>query len=220
MKPRLYLDIDGIVYAEYGGEWQVRPYVVTLTGWARHYFDIYWVSDNSNKENVVESIYAHGSVITDYWPRAADERGYQLPVHQDWHRLADHSHKLQAIQVTGGVQQGEWLLIEDTPPSAAQQEILNDYGMLDRYLVVPDTGSDVLLDLRFVLEGWLRDRKLVVPFDWVREYHPERDMCIQARWKGYGKQPRGPNGEIDSNDFHENGPPTNIVSGKPPVVKV
>lgn len=186
MKPRLYLDIDGVIYGNYGGEWQVRPYAVTLTKWAEQYFDIFWLSFNSRRVEVVKTIYCPGTVITEWAPHFLDERGYRYRQHQDWHPLAEESEKLIGINSTGGLG-GEWFLIEDTPPTVAQTKILEDLGILHRWIVVPDTGSDVLLEVKHVLESYANTGKLLVPYEWATRESAERSLCIDAEWKGYGK---------------------------------
>lgn len=188
-KPRLYIDIDGVVYGHYAGQWQIRPYVVTLTDWAAQHFDIYWVSYNSRKHEVVKITYADGQVVENYYPRTKDERGFEYRVPQTWHPKADHAEKLQAIHVTGGLD-GDWFLIEDSVPDMEQREILESFGKMPNWIVVPDTGSDVLLEVKSVLERWLKDRKLIVPYEWATRECAERDLCTTAEWKGYGKSKR------------------------------
>jgi hypothetical protein len=190
MKPRLYLDIDGVIYGHYGGEWQIRPYAATLVKWAEQYFDIYWLSFNSRRVEVVKTIYCPGEVITQwYTPAGRDERGFPTFAPEDWHPLAERAEKLIGINKTGGFN-GEWFLIEDTPPTTDQRKILEDLGCLHRWIVVPDTGSDVLLDVKTVLENYGNTGKLYVPYEWATREPYERDLAIDAEWKGYGKSRR------------------------------
>jgi hypothetical protein len=190
MKPRLYLDIDGVLYANYGGDWQLRPYIKTLVNWAAEHFDILWVSYNSRKEKVVEIAAGVGEVVSDYWPYHLDEKGFRVNDDPTWHPRAGLSGKLQAIHHTGGLDD-PWLLIEDSSPDVDQVAILEEKGMLDRWVVVPDTGADVLLDLKMVLQDWLKDGKLTVPYEWATRQVAERDLWVNAYWKGYGKSGRG-----------------------------
>jgi hypothetical protein len=188
-KPRLFIDIDGVIYANYGGEWQVRPYVVTFTRWAEEFFDIYWLSFNSRREQVVKILYAPGQVITDWHPSTLDDRGYRVPVYQDWHPKANRAEKLVGIYNYGGLE-GDWLLIEDTPPHADQIEVLDHFNAMNKWIVVPDTGADVLLELKFVLERWLKDRKIIVPYEWATRVSVDRDLCVTAEWNGYQRSGR------------------------------
>jgi hypothetical protein len=189
MKGRLYLDIDGVLYAHYGGEWQLRPYIKTLVNWAKKHFDIYWVSYNSRKDMVVMIAAGEGEVIHNWWPTETDEKGFKVNKDPGWHPLAGRAEKLQAIYTTGGLDD-QWFMIEDTPPTKEQAEILQDKNMLDRWVVVPDTGSDVLLDVKIALEGWLTKGKLIVPYEWATRVQAERDLCTTAEWKGYGRSGR------------------------------
>lgn len=185
-KPRLFIDIDGVIYGHYGDQWQIRPYVVTLTRWAKEYFDIFWVSFNSHKKEVVETTYAGGNVILHYFDYTTDEKGFKQVVPPTWHPKALQSEKLVAIQKYGGLDD-EWLMIEDTPPTDIQREILKEKNMLHRWIVVPDTGADVLLDLKYVLENYVKTKKLEVPFEWATRISEERSMALTAEWKGYGE---------------------------------
>lgn len=188
-KPCLFIDIDGVVYGSYGGAWQVRPYVVTLTNWAKDHFDIYWVSFNSRKEQVVQSIYAHGKVVLTWGQNTLDDRGYRVRLPETWHPKADNCEKLIAINELCGIEK-DWILIEDTPPHADQIEVLEHFKSLHKWVVVPDTGSDVLLDVKIMLEEWLKTRDLIVPFEWATREPEERDLCCNSVWKGYGKSGR------------------------------
>lgn len=188
-KPKLFIDIDGVVYGHYGDAWQVRPYVATLTRWAEQFFDIYWVSFNSRKEMVVKVIYAPGEVVLTWGKNTLDDRGYRVREPETWHPKADNCEKLIAINERGGIE-GNWLLIEDTPPHKDQIEVLEHFNSLHKWIVVPDTGADVLLDLKFVLERWLKDGSLIVPYEWATRESAERDLCCSAEWKGYGKSRR------------------------------
>lgn len=190
MKPRLYLDIDGVLYANYGGEWQLRPYIKTLVNWARDHFDIFWVSYNSRKDTVVDIAAGIGEVVHDYWPFHLDERGFKINDAPDWHPLACSSGKLQAIHHTGGLDD-RWFLVEDTPPEGDQVKILEEKKMMDRWIVVPDTGADVLLDLKIALEGWVTKGTLLVPFEWGTRSVEERSLSIWSEWKGYERSGRG-----------------------------
>jgi hypothetical protein len=188
MRPRLYIDIDGVLYAHYGGEWQLRPYIVTFTRWAKKHFDIYWVSYNSHAHEVVASSYAAGEVVgintwTEY---TTDDKGFKIPVEPTWHPKALHSGKLKPIHNTGGLQ-GEWFLIENTPPNVEQTEILDSLGQFNRWIVVPDTGSDVLLDLKVVFEEYIATGKLNVPYEWATRSSRERDLSLTAPWNGFGR---------------------------------
>lgn len=195
-KPRLFIDIDGVLYANYGGQWQLRPYIVTLTAWAAQHFDVYYLSFNSRRDIIPSVCYAPGEPILDWkvdkvdaeGNPVKDDRGFRVDA-RDWHPRAGGSEKLHAIREYGGLE-GDWILIEDTPPNEDQIAILNDYDSLRKWLVIPDTGGDVLLDVKMALENYLAKGKLIVPFAWCEPVSIERDLCINAEWKGYGKHPR------------------------------
>ena len=167
MKPRLFLDIDGVIYAHYAGQWQIRPYTVSLVAWAAKHFDIYWASWNSRRAQVVQVLYAEGIVCETMSDKPGIPPG-----------------KFPYIEAYGGLE-GDWLFIEDTPPSEAEARYLSDRGILGRYIVVPDTGGDVLLDVKVALEGWIKDRKIVVPADWIRPISIAKDLCTVDQWTGY-----------------------------------
>jgi|GEM_PF-463454 len=171
-KPRLFLDIDGVIYAHYAGAWQIRPYTLTLINWAVEHFDVYWASWNSRKDQVALILYA--------------DPGHRTTVCVEMDEDSDipGGSKLKWISKYGGLDD-DWILIEDTAPFLAEKELLKSKNMLDRFIVIPDTGGDALLDVKIALEGWLKNRKIIVPFDWIRPMGIERDLCITAEWQGY-----------------------------------
>ena len=56
-KTRLYLDIDGVIYGWYGGQWQIRPYTATLINWAKKHFDVKFLSFNGRNEMISKVCY-------------------------------------------------------------------------------------------------------------------------------------------------------------------
>lgn len=176
-KPRLFIDIDGVIYAHYAGQWQIRPYVVTLTRWAVDHFDIWWASWNSNKANVISALYLHGTIGV---------------IAKDWDQNTTVPRgKLCWIEAHGGFDK-PWLLIEDTPPCDEERKFLLGKGLLQNWIVVPDTGSDILLEVKCILERWVKDGRVLVPTDWVREMGAERDLCTLKEWTGYADYSNAP----------------------------
>ena len=43
-KPILFHDIDGVLFGEYGGEFQLRPGVKTWLKWAHEHFEVVWLT--------------------------------------------------------------------------------------------------------------------------------------------------------------------------------
>lgn len=161
-KPRLFVDIDGVIYAHYAGEWQIRPYTVTLLQWASEHFDIFYLSYNPRRDKVREILYLPGSVA-EFGPH----HGYG---------------KLGGIIHNGGLDD-PWIHIDDEYPNEMALDLLINRNMAQRWLVVPDTGSDVLLDTKIALESWLKTGTVRVPVDWTRPVM-EKTMATITEWKG------------------------------------
>lgn len=176
MKPRLYVDIDGVIIGHYGGAWQIRPYVRTLLGWAEEHFRISWLSYSGYREIVPRALYSKYRQAT--WPESGEIGTLgklQSIVHED-----------------DGT---DWIMLEDEPPTIPAREYLKEREWSDRWIVVPESGCDVLLELRFTLEEWLKSRRMIVPVEWL---HLDKDetfgMSTRAIWEGY-KSPRSSTGQ-------------------------
>jgi len=172
-KPRLYLDIDGVVYGWYGGQWQMRPYVVTLVAWATQHFDVKWLSFNSRREQIASILYAElpqGDMSHSDDPEESERKGR-------WE-------KLRAIEREGDGIEGDWLIIEDTPPTLDAFKVLKERNSLHKWVLVPETGADVLLDVKIILEQWLVDRKMRIPRYWKYADYKEKSLCLYDEWEG------------------------------------
>lgn len=166
-KPRLYLDIDGVIYGWYGGEWQVRPYTATLIQWAKKHFDVKWLSFNCREEMIAKVCYV------DPLPRTNMDPEIGIC---SWE-------KLRGIEADGGLDD-DWFIIEDTPPTLEAWEVLNERKMLHKWILVPETGSDVLLEVKLILENWLNTRKLHLPIQWRRINFKDKSMSLYDAWEG------------------------------------
>ena len=107
-KPRLYLDIDGVIYGWYGGQWQVRPYTSTLISWATKHFDVKWLSFNGRNEMIGNVLY----VDIPKTDMSHDDQDPQSDLKSKWE-------KVRGITNDGGLD-GEWLIIEDSPPNTGR----------------------------------------------------------------------------------------------------
>ena len=171
-KPRLYLDIDGVIYGWYGGQWQIRPYTATLIHWAQKYFDVKWLSFNGNHEKIGKVLYSE-IPKTDM---SLDKSDPQSDLKIRWE-------KVRGISNDGGLD-GEWLIIEDTPPTQEGYEELKKHNSLHKWVLVPETGSDVLLELKLVLEEWLDSHILKLPRYWHRANYKDKSLCLFDTWNG------------------------------------
>ena len=174
-KPRLYLDIDGVIYGWYGGQWQVRPYTASLIHWANKHFDVKWLSFNGRDEMLGKVLYSE--IPKTNMSHSDDEEESNLK--GPWE-------KLRGIERDGGIE-GDWLIIEDTPPTLEAYEILKEKDSLHKWILVPETGADVLLEVMIVLEQWLEKGKLRIPKYWQFADYLGKELCLWDDWKGLNK---------------------------------
>lgn len=172
-KPRLYLDIDGVIYGWYGGQWQVRPYTATLIQWAKKHFDVKWLSFNGRHEIITQVCYVDPLPKTDM---SHDDNDPESALKSKWE-------KIRGITNDGGLA-GDWLIIEDTPPTLEGYEELKKHNSLHKWILVPETGSDVLLEVKRVLEEYLETGKVRTPGFWQKANYLDKSMCLLADWKG------------------------------------
>lgn len=171
-KPRLYLDIDGVIYGWYGGQWQVRPFTSTLINWAKKHFDVKWLSFNGRNEIIGQVLYSE-LPKTDM---SHDDTDPDSALKSKWE-------KVRGITNDGGLD-GDWLIIEDTPPTLEGYEELKKYNSLHKWILVPETGSDVLLEVKRILEEYLETGKVRTPGSWQKANYLDKSMSLLAEWKG------------------------------------
>jgi len=171
-KPRLYLDIDGVIYGWYGGQWQIRPYTVTLIEWAKKYFNVKWLSFNGRNELIGKVLYTE-LPKTDMGPTIGIGKG-------KWE-------KLRGIEEDGNLDD-DWFIIEDTPPTLEAWEILHKKNILHKWILVPESGSDVLLEVKYVLENWLETKKIQTPEYWQKANFLDKSLCLTNRYLGPRKE--------------------------------
>jgi len=172
-KPRLYLDIDGVIYGWYGGQWQVRPYTATLIEWAKEHFDVKWLSFNMREEMIAKVCYVNPLPRCDMSHSSDPE---ESEIKGKWE-------KLRGIETDGGID-GDWLIIEDTPPTLEAYEILKEKNSLHKWILVPETGADVLLEVKQILEEYLESGKIVTPGFWQQANYLDKSMCLLGNWEG------------------------------------
>jgi len=192
MKKYLFMDCDGVLIGNYGNDWQVRPYHKTfLNKMEKWGFDITWISMNSSIRELVKVLHLPGKMSADHGDLVMVEGRYHL------------SKLTRIVQVLGGIENVEntcWFMIEDEEPNEDMIKFLKKHNSLHKWIVVPDCGSDVLLDLYLSFASWWSDvcidkdlqpsHPIVVPYEWCCRPVPKKDMSCMGKWLGYGESER------------------------------
>ena len=55
-------------------------------------------------------------------------------------------------------------------------------------MLIPESGADVLLEVKLVLEKWLENRILHIPNYWHQANYKDKSMCLYEVWKGPSKE--------------------------------
>ena len=130
MKKTLFVDIDGVLFAEYDGYYQLRPGVSSFFVWAKEYFHCEFLTcwSWSRVQSLLELLYLD---------RRSLEIGYRL-----WYNLK-----------TDGIdpRQDDFYLLDDHL-IPAELEQLAEWGLMERYLKVERTGADELMRIRELLK--------------------------------------------------------------------
>lgn len=118
----LFIDIDGVLFGEYDGYYQLRPGVSSFFVWASHNFRCEFLTCWSwpRVQTLLESLYI-------------DRRSLRLG-YREWHNL-----KTDGINPNSD----EFYLIDDNllPAEIVQ---LQEWGLENRYLKVDKSGSEQL----------------------------------------------------------------------------
>lgn len=135
-KPILFHDVDGVLFADYSGHYQLRPNVKGWLEWAHEHFQVVWLTtwQQDDLKNLLKILYCekyvrHPAVQF----RVADWYSYNTK--EEW--LA--SKKVELAKVS-------WTWIDDNIPPAGRLEALD----LDpsRCLSVDSKGADELVTMQ------------------------------------------------------------------------
>lgn len=176
-KPRLFLDVDGVVLAYYGlpgaGKcYQMRPYIGSFISWASQHFDLYWLTAHS--PDSTQKICHYNNVIqfsslAEKTAAPAGIRGITYAPWRDYDKEQDdfkglNLDKVQGIIDHGGLS-GEWIVIEDNLPCFQAYDLINSQPELkNRWVIVPDHGANIFLEIQLMLENYLQTGKIIPPF--------------------------------------------------------
>lgn len=189
----LFMDCDGVLIGNYGGNWQVRPYAKTFLDTMRsNGWRIIWISCNSGIRDIVSALYLPGEISFDLG---------EIKHLKNYPNLGK-LHRIDTIlgSKARNVENVTWFMIEDEPLNAEQTKYLKIRKSLHKWVTVPDNGADVLLDLHLAFKDWyahceykakeMSQHRLVVPNEWAVRKVYERDLCVMEKWEGYGQAER------------------------------
>ena len=142
MKPTLYHDIDGVLFGDYAGHFQLRPGVKSWLYWVHEHFHVVWLTTWERHEirNLLSVLCCEKFLNNLEAPafHVADWSGY--PDKESWLAAGDSSDHAQ----------GDWCWIDDERPS---DERLNALGLEPfRCLRVNPKGADELENLQLRLQ--------------------------------------------------------------------
>ena len=136
----LFIDIDGVLFGEYDGYYQLRPGVASFFVWAHQHFRIEFLTcwSWSRVQSLLELLYIDRRLLG---------IGYRV-----WYNLK-----------TDGIdpQKDEFYLMDDNL-LAEEEEQLEHWGLLNRYLKVDRHGKDELIRIKELImecEELTGDRK-------------------------------------------------------------
>jgi squalene cyclase len=133
-KSILYIDVDGVLFGEYNGFFQLRPNVLGFLDWCNQYFECRWLTCWGKDQLESLSLRIYGEAI------------FKKIKYIRWCRDGDYSHKTQGINFNE-----DWFWIDDEL-CKAEKEDLESRGMLDRHIKVNDKGQDELKKVQKRLE--------------------------------------------------------------------
>ena len=144
-KPTLYHDIDGVLFGDYAGEFQLRPGVKTWLYWVQEHFKLVWLTTWEPDEiRTLLSVLYCGKFVY-----SLESPAFQVA---DWYAFANKAEWL--AYSTHGL---EWFWIDDDRPSDEKLNALR----LDpfRCLRVNPQGADELEVLKLRLQSLQRPSK-------------------------------------------------------------
>jgi hypothetical protein len=137
-KPILFHDIDGVLFGEYGGEFQLRPGVKTWLKWAHENFEVSWLTSRSHEKisELLNVVYSEKFMKSSPAPpvRCADWATYGSKV--EW-----------LSQAVPQLQGREWFWIDDEV-KYFEKEIEELKLPKERCIQVSAKGSEALTETR------------------------------------------------------------------------
>lgn len=176
-KPRLFLDVDGVVLAHYGlpgqaANFQMRPFVGSFIIWASKHFELFWLTahgpDSTKKICHYNNVTQFDS-LKDKESAPESIPGITYASWRDYEKEQDefkgiNLDKVQGIIDYGGLE-GEWIVIEDNLPCFQGYDLINSQPDLKkRWIIVPDTGANIFPEIQLMLEKYLLTGELKAPF--------------------------------------------------------
>ncbi|OQW47493.1 MAG: hypothetical protein A4C66_14775 [Nitrospira sp. HN-bin3] len=143
--PILFHDIDGVLFGEYAGEFQLRPGVKSWLAWAHEHFQVIWLTswESEKIKTLLHILYC--------------ERFHGLPEIPPFHHANWMNYETKVVWLEQAVEKlkdREWFWIDDEIEkwtSAIQQAGLS----LDRCIQSNPEGRDELLVLQSTLAARL-----------------------------------------------------------------
>ena len=143
--PILFHDIDGVLFGEYAGEFQLRPGVKSWLAWAHEHFQVIWLTswESEKIKTLLHVLYC--------------ERFHGLPEIPPFHHANWMNYETKVVWLEQAVEKlkdREWFWIDDEIEkwtSAIQQAGLS----LDRCIQSNPEGRDELLVLQSTLAARL-----------------------------------------------------------------
>lgn len=172
MKPRLFLDVDGVVLAHYSlpGQspcFQMRPFLGSFVTWAHQYFDLYWLTCHGPDSTQQICLYNN---LTQFQSLAEKQNHPQIPgvIYAPWQRAKNTTPNLDKIQgiIDHGGLTSDWLVIEDQYPCYDGYDLIHSQPQLKaRWIIVPDQEEvDLFKTLTQVLTQYLKTNSLSLPW--------------------------------------------------------
>lgn len=176
MKPRLFLDVDGVVLADYSlpGQrpcYQMRPYVGSFIAWASKHFELYWLTCHG--PDSTEKICHYNNVLqfNSLSEKPANSKLSGI-TYAYWRSFEDNQKinldKIDGIIKNGGLS-GEWLVIEDNLPCYDGYHLINSQPDLKkRWITVPPQDHvDLFIQIQKMLEQYLIDKSINPPWNQI-----------------------------------------------------
>lgn len=199
MKPRLFLDVDGVFLAHFGDDkkglpkqMQLRPYAGSFLLWASKHFDLYWLTchgpDSTKQISYFCSITQFDSLKDKL---ATSNTNFPHITYASWFPNIDpddpkalNYDKVKGV-IDHGSLAGDWLVLEDGYPCYDGYDFINaNINYKDRWIVCPaDDNPDVLIKYKQMLDHYLKTGKLKYPWP-----QPEVDRVAALQWFNKNKK--------------------------------
>ena len=171
-RPKLFIDVDGVILANYGNHFQMRPYVGTFLKRALEIFDCYWLT--CHRRESVDAICRLNSICANDIQYADWNGGRYDKVDGVLNTIRPNKSFPLSPQIVS--RKEEWYVIEDEYPLDEGKRFLEETKIIDRWIIIPKRTPHALLQAKRMIDYYIaKGGRLTPHISWAWQLAKEKE---------------------------------------------